>query len=350
MVPLPRALSPAAAAALCAGVTQTLLFLRAQLPGLYADMREQALGADDGAPAADAGADADGAHVRPAQRRRRPSAAARRLRKTVEGVEALSALLCPAAFTADVEARASRAQFKGQRSTARGADAPRAAQAVVLLLGASASRPREAYILQLAVEHDAPAPPPSAPPAAPPPPFSPPHARAAGSDAARRVTRALVQSLASAREAPSGAHLGAANSRLHLAAVSTALISRARPEAVRAAPHARRRGAARGLFAEAHAAAGVPQARALAPAALARLHTRSCAPLRLCVRSQSEGGAPNCHCRTSGSRAYHAAAARCGSSAGGGVGGRRGACCRHRHVVRCASLCCTWQAAVLCAL
>jgi hypothetical protein len=102
-VSLARALRPSDAAALCCATAHTLLFLRAQLPGLYADIRAQALGGDGGAGGA-GGAAADQGTL--AQRRRRPATGDRRVRKLVDAVDALGALLTPELFTAvDVEVR-----------------------------------------------------------------------------------------------------------------------------------------------------------------------------------------------------------------------------------------------------
>ena len=110
-VSLPRALRPSDAASLCCATAHTLLFLRAQLPGLYADIRAQALGDDGGAGSAGGGdgtAADEGTPLRLAQRRRRPAPGDRRVRKLVDAVEGLGALLTPELFTTvDVEVRRS---------------------------------------------------------------------------------------------------------------------------------------------------------------------------------------------------------------------------------------------------
>jgi hypothetical protein len=99
---LPRPLTAREAAVCSCDLAATLLFLRAQLPALFSEMRERAAEVE-GASAAPSGA-APPAHP---LRRKRVSAADRRARKTVLAVEAMAALLTPAVFEdAALEARA----------------------------------------------------------------------------------------------------------------------------------------------------------------------------------------------------------------------------------------------------
>lgn len=130
-VPLASSLSPAAASEAAASVLQTLLFLRAQLPGMYADIRDSVAPASDGEAA---GAEGDREPCTLAQRRKRPAAPDRRARKLVHDVEALSALLCPALFDGGgVEARSYRVVSE-QTSAGFGVHAPRCADARCLRL------------------------------------------------------------------------------------------------------------------------------------------------------------------------------------------------------------------------
>lgn len=100
---LPRPLAPREAAVCAIELAKTLLFLRAQLPTLFAELRAGAV-EPDAAP----GAEDDGGELPPARplRRKRVPAADRRARKTLAAVDALEALLTPAVFAdAALEAR-----------------------------------------------------------------------------------------------------------------------------------------------------------------------------------------------------------------------------------------------------
>ena len=99
---LPRPLAPREAAACTCEVALSLLYLRAQLPALFAELR-----ASVAEPAGAPGAAAAAGLLPPARpRRKRLSAADRRARKTIAAVEALEALLTPAVFAdAALEAR-----------------------------------------------------------------------------------------------------------------------------------------------------------------------------------------------------------------------------------------------------
>ena len=81
----------------------SLLYLRAQLPALFAELRAS-VAEPTGAPGA-----ADGSLPPARPRRKRLSATDRRARKTIAAVEALEALLTPAVF-ADAALEARRAQ------------------------------------------------------------------------------------------------------------------------------------------------------------------------------------------------------------------------------------------------
>ena len=190
---LPRHLAPREAAVCTCELAKTLLFLRAQLPALFDELR-----ATVAEPAGAPGADVNGGSLPPGRpRRKRVCAADRRARKTLAAVEALEALLTPAVFAdAALEARCAKAHAVALLACfGRCTDtASRASfQSVLLVLGASAARPREAYELRLSVARDGAG-----------GSGSEPFGRDAGADAARRATRVLVGALADAPEALSG--------------------------------------------------------------------------------------------------------------------------------------------------
>jgi hypothetical protein len=139
-VSLARALRPSDAAALCCATAHTLLFLRAQLPGLYADIRAQALGGDGGGGGTGGSAAADQGTL--AQRRRRPATGDRRVRKLVDAVDALGALLTPELFTTvDVEVRRCGSAARLLHVTRKRKRNARAARATGVRGAAPAARP-----------------------------------------------------------------------------------------------------------------------------------------------------------------------------------------------------------------
>lgn len=213
-LPLSRVLNPAECSHCVRETLLALLFLRSQTPTPFADLTA-ALQAS--AP----------------PREGAPSRRSSTQRAALKLVDAVAAAMVPAdAFASGATVSLALVEpsvFVTARSLSSSSLSHTPPQAVLFALGGSATRPREVYELRFGVPRAAEPPTPTAPPPPPPPlqhdaqslagaPLAPlildrpppsaafvpprPAARTAGADAARRVIRALVQSLAGTPDSP----------------------------------------------------------------------------------------------------------------------------------------------------